>query len=262
MTQQQIQENIRFKQRCILNLDGVDFDTPIYRVYQRDRLLQALTLNRNTLVRPSLWDDPFENLVFRSGARLLDGTFVPLEAIRQQFYGQCWTLNQEETDALWRIYSPDKDGVRVTTTLRKLFDGFYNPYHDFAMISFYIGKILYDSEQNIKEFLENPDNLEMIFDTSGAGAVNTLLIKRIEFLHENEIRIIYRGHEQFDDLTKDIYQYDIDMNVLFEEFLIDPRMTSNDCITWTENFRAAGYLNPINQSRLYQLPNLNLRLNH
>lgn len=38
---------------------------------------------------------------------------------RSDFYGQCWTL-KSTSDAMWRIYSPKKDAVRVRTTIRKL----------------------------------------------------------------------------------------------------------------------------------------------
>ena len=262
MTAEEIQENLQFKDRCVLNLDGVKLDTPVYRVYPIDRLIQLLTDKKNTLVKPAMWDDPFENLVFQQTATMSTGETVSFDGIREKYYGQCWTLNQDESDALWRIYSPDKKGVRVKTTLRKLWDSFYNTNYKWAMISFFVGKINYETEQEIKIFFEAPENLDMIFDTSGTGSVQTLLIKRMEFQHENEIRLIYAGHSDTDNLAQRIYQYDIDPNDLLDELLFDPRFDNTTNPTMTALLRALGYAKTIDKSKLYQLPNFILRLNH
>lgn len=263
MTPEQIQENLAFKNRCILNFDNVAPETPVYRVYPIDRLVELFKDRKNTLVKPALWDDPFENLVFQQTALLRNGQRVCFSNVRERYYGQCWTLNTEETDALWRIYSPDKKGVRVKTTFQKLWDSYYNPNYLWAMIAFYIGKIQYETVAEIKAFLENPDNLEMIFDTSGAGSVQTLLIKRTEFKHENEIRLVYAANTETDDLTKKIYQYEIDPNDLIDELLFDPRFEEVDNFVNREaQMRAFGFTKTIDKSSLYQLPNFNLRLNH
>jgi hypothetical protein len=263
MTPQQIQENLQFKSRCILNFENIDPNTPVYRVYPIDRVLELFTQRKNTLVKPNLWDDPFENIVFQQTALLQNGQRVYFSNIRERYYGQCWTLSTDETDALWRIYSPDKKGVRVKTTFGKLWDSYYNPNYQWASIAFFIGKIQYETVNEIKTFLENPDNLEMIFDTSGAGSIQTLLIKRMEFQHENEIRLVYAANNETDDLTKKIYQYDIDPIDLIDELLFDPRFDDvDDFVSRQAEINAFGFTKTINKSTMYQLPNFNLRLNH
>jgi hypothetical protein len=213
-------------------------------------------------VKLQMWDDPFENLVFQQTATLTDGQTVHFDSIREKFYGQCWTLNTEETDALWRIYSPDKDGVRVKTTLRKLFDNFYDPNHKWAMISFYIGKIIYESSVEIQQFFENPSNLNMIFQTSGEGSVQTLLVKRLEFKHENEVRLIYSANDETDDTTSPIYQYRFNPNDILDELLFDPRFDDRLYETKKAKFSAQGFTKTIGKSTLYHVPDFNLRLNH
>lgn len=263
MTSQEIQENLNFKERCVLNLKGLDPDTPVYRVYPIDRLIELLRDKQNTLVKPALWDDPFENVVFQQTASLKSGQTVYFSNIRERYYGQCWTLNTDETDALWRIYSSDKKGVRVKTTFKKLWDSYYNPNYRWAMIAFYIGRISYETVKEIQTFFENPENLEMIFDTSGSGSVQTLLVKRKEFEHENEIRLIYAANTETDDLTKSIYQYYIEPNDLIDELLFDPRFDEVDDFSKRVNeIKQLGYNNLIDKSNLYQLPKFNLKLNH
>lgn len=263
LTQEEIDENLRFKPRCILNFDeNINWDSPIFRVYPIERLTQVFDDKKNTLVKPLMWDDPFENLVFQQTATLNDGQTVSFDSIREKFYGQCWTLNIEETDALWRIYSPNKDGVRVKTTLRKLFDNFYDPTNKWAMIAFYIGKIKYETSAEIQAFFEDPENLDMIFDTSGEGSVQTLLVKRTEFRHEDEVRIIFSADSETYDTSSRIYQYDFDPNTMLDELLFDPRFDETLYASKTAEFIAKGFTNTIDKSKLYHVPNFTLRLNH
>jgi hypothetical protein len=122
-------ENLHFKGRNIIDIDPSQLDTPIYRVFPKERLIQTMQASRNTLVKPRLWDDPFENFILKSVAAANTGMRIHFDTIRENFYGQCWTFNTDETDALWRIYSHAKDGFRVRTTIRKLFDQFYDADH-------------------------------------------------------------------------------------------------------------------------------------
>jgi hypothetical protein len=43
LSQEEIDENLLFKKRWVLNFDNIDWDTPIYRVYPIDRLTQLFT---------------------------------------------------------------------------------------------------------------------------------------------------------------------------------------------------------------------------
>lgn len=93
-----------------LYLNSKNLDKPIYRIVSASRFIQILTSKQLTLVNPQKWDDPFENSL--AVARV----YVSHEAVRflerTGVYGQCWTWH-EDTDAMWRIYSPNKDGVRL-----------------------------------------------------------------------------------------------------------------------------------------------------
>jgi hypothetical protein len=86
----------------ILNID-------LYRTFGIERLFQLLTEKKLTLLEPSKWDDPYEralqNLVTGQNQQIKPGVF-----------GLCWTL-QGRSDAFWRIYSPNKLGVRISTTV-------------------------------------------------------------------------------------------------------------------------------------------------
>lgn len=63
----------------------------IYRIISIERLIETFASRNNTLVKPRLWDDPFENFILRCRIRLPDGAFATF-GFQDQFFGQCWTL--------------------------------------------------------------------------------------------------------------------------------------------------------------------------
>lgn len=89
-----------------------------------------------------LWDDPFENFILQGRGRTSNGRTVSF-GMRESLFGQCWTLNWE-SDAMWRIYSPDKNGVKIRTTIKKLFESIYNAIPTGKRnVSCFIGKVEY-----------------------------------------------------------------------------------------------------------------------
>jgi hypothetical protein len=107
-----------------LNLKENEPDKHIYRIISLERLLELFATERNTLVKPEKWEDTFENFILKSKVRLLSGEVIKYN-IHNRIYGQCWT-SQTASDAMWRIYSPNKDGVRIRTTIRKLLKSHYD----------------------------------------------------------------------------------------------------------------------------------------
>ena len=130
----------------LINLTEPDLDIKIYRIFEYKWLKEMFEEKKMALVKPKEWDDPFENFILRSG-----GTNDKNESFTinfwDDFFGLCWTLTPE-SDAMWRIYSPKheyskiedkviakREGVKVETTIRKLFTSFYSTGGEFASIS-------------------------------------------------------------------------------------------------------------------------------
>jgi hypothetical protein len=100
-----------------------DIDAPIYRIFSKLRFLALARTSQNGLVNPSKWDDPFENFFLRSEISGARGERISMNSLERDWYGQCWTYNND-TDAMWRIYSSRKDGIKIKTTVRKIFESF------------------------------------------------------------------------------------------------------------------------------------------
>lgn len=232
--------------RQFINLKPVEFDLSIYRIVSCERFLQMLRARENALVKPRLWDDPFENFILSGIAVTADGKRAQLP-FRDQLYGQCWSLHRE-TDLMWRGYSPGKDAVKLRTTIRNLYYSLCKRAGRYRDVSCFIGKVRYFTKNRIADVLSRVN----IVDPSGVAIAATLLVKRWAFRPEREIRLIYWNHGRY--VSKRVFRYEIDPNALFEEAVLDPRMKDTEAEHWKRQFRAAGFSRGIIQSGLYRPP--------
>jgi len=240
----------------LIFLTEEDLDKPVYRIFSFERLREIFDEKILTLVKPKKWDDPFENFILKAEGQMNDGRPFGFDA-RHHFYGQCLSLTKE-SDAMWRIYSPEKDGVKVKSTIRKLFTPFFNvggQHHkangDLFNLSCFMGKVNYKSTKFLLNMLNDKVRMtSKVFDQSGWGQASTFLFKRWAFRHEHEVRLLYYNHG---DISSDFYKFPISPNEIFDEIVFDPRMkkviyhdNKSQLVSW-------GYQHKIIQSGLYKL---------
>ena len=164
------------------NIKEKELDKHIYRIISVERLIELFSTNRNTLVKPREWDDPYENFILSSKIKLTSGKVVEYN-YHNRFYGQCWTLNRA-SDAMWRIYSPNGNGVRIRTTIRKMAESIYSIQPKMPEVKFCLGKVDYLSKNKLYGVANTT------FDDSGVAVDNlfySLLVKRKAFKHEDSI---------------------------------------------------------------------------
>jgi hypothetical protein len=201
-----------------INIDLSVKDQFIYRIISLDGMFELFSTKKNVLVSPKKWDDPFENFILKSKAKLPNGEIVDF-GFRDDWFGQCWTRHKA-SDAMWRIYSPNSKGVRIRTTIPKLAQSLAGQLGKWQRIQCFLGKVKYLNSSNMMNFANtifkgknNPEAYEL---------AQTLLIKRPAFKHENEVRLLY--FEKNSGNTRDIYKYDIDPHKLIDQIMIDPRV--------------------------------------
>ena len=168
-----------------LNLKRLRSDTHIYRVFPKKRLFDLFDSGTNVLVRPSMWEDPFENFMLQAPVRTGSGDNASF-SFHDDFYGQCWTL-LKASDAMWRIYSQDKTGVRVRTTIEKLARGLSHTLGNWAHAQSFIGRVEYLSEPDLRGFSQTAFEHGL----TPAALAQSLLVKRMAFKHEREVRLLY-----------------------------------------------------------------------
>jgi hypothetical protein len=238
----------------------VDPDQPIFRVYRKKWFLPILEEQQDALRNPSTWEDPFENFFMKARvvAENAEGRteYGDLETLARDWYGQCWTKNCN-TDAMWRIYSPCKDGIQVKTTVRKLFENLKTkvPPSTTPQEQFFIGGVEYLTKDPIKEMMGTVTFAEMTQDFA-----NLLCIKRDAFEHEAEVRILFQDIENPRRGLNATLRYSLNANDIFEQIVLDPRLDVKSAQRLRRELCDAGCTIPICRSDLYEPPEFTIRL--
>lgn len=256
-----------------VNFNEFDLETRIYRIISVERLFELFDKNENTLVSPSLWEDPFENFLSKVKIKV-DGKSIFLN---QRKWGQCWTTRIRETDAMWRIYSPLKDGVKIQTTVKKLVDSFLNSSQVISLIketkewNETINPDSGEPEVGIKLFcgkikylpvakLINSNFLRSVIDDDNN---DILFIKRMEFDHEKELRIVFEHYDpklSWNGIEDSIFTYNFNFNDIVDSVVFDPRMPKSLFQAYGKYLSDKGFSGQIKQSGLYSLPKFNFNL--
>ena len=254
---------------------NINRNKPIYRFYPIHRFIEIMVDKVLVFPSVSIWEDPAEGDVFRclrKWEREL-GINWDLNTTCLGWYGNCWTTNQE-SDALWRIYSPDKFGVKVkvmpdeidkilsdtsnfikTNTklrnnilkMRNTIRYKYQSEIDSEMkdiVSF--RNYIYKAESNKQKAQAN--NIEPITKNNARAAIfYGLTEKRKAFKHEEEFRIVIMMEDVGNVLKINIP----DINQLFLEVIFDPRSSDEYYDSYKKVINKLGFNNKIERSSLY-----------
>lgn len=201
----------------------VNPNRPIYRIIPLFHFIKNFKRKKSSLSKPKVWDDPNENYLLNNLFNINGEIAEFSDDIRDSIFGQCWSL-EAESDALWRIYSPRKNGIRLKTTPKKLLKELAkNKNINSPELKCFIGKIKYEKNDNLipalKDNLLNDDSV--LFRTDGSGLAKSLLYKMDCFKYEKEIRLIYCGCKN--DKNNRFY-FDINPNELYDSLCFDPRL--------------------------------------
>jgi len=238
----------------LINIDDLHLDTPIYRIISYDYFIEALLHSELTLVKPHLWDDPFEEFLAKQDFRGPNDENYTMKYFANDFFGQCWSLDYE-SDFMWRVYSMNYRGLKIKSTIKSVIGELKKEITEGDLLK--IGKVKYWDDQKIKMYFEDSSFLGNLLVN---GFYHSLLIKKESFKHENEIRIIY--YSQKEGVKKeDILKIKINTNNLFHEIALHPRLPKPLRSGIEKTIRKLGYKNEIIYSNLYSVPELNIKFN-
>lgn len=135
------------------------------------------------------------------------------KSLKENTYLNCWSLNEAESYALWKIYlSGSNNGIAIKSTISKLIKSIENKNSfnlDFDSIN--LGKVNYG-------------------EISELNKTNVILTKRAFYDYEREIRLFIRTNNEFQDMStgeyiENIYQgfsLPIDVEVLIDSIVLSP----------------------------------------
>jgi hypothetical protein len=253
---------------------GIDTpDAPIYRIFPLWYFEETLRLRQLVLVPPQWWHDPFE--ILASQTMMEDEAYSQesLEPYLQHVFAQCWSMT-EESDTLLRAYSrvskdphfnrnicPREEGVRVKTSPRKLLSALQKWAAATTMpgVSCFIGSVKYMAREQVQQTLTN-----WIYrhgpHAVGRGRLRAelLLLKRLAFSHEAEVRIICVASR---DVPEESFpRIPIDPTELFDEVTFDPRLEPFEREERKAATKSLGYNGRFNDSELYHGTELIVKL--
>lgn len=230
----------------------------IHRIFGFDRFVDVLRNQQLGLVKPSVWDDPYENPLNRLISEESSGRKLSLPHFDKNLFAQCWSFSLE-SDALWRIYSPDMRGVLVTACAKKLLE-LASPHYNSPLEQVFLGKVQYHTQSELKQMLESHDFLRSVFRAPvySHGSPSVLLHKRDSFKHEEEVRLILSRH--ISGVSGDVALLNIPVSEVFLKVTLDPRLTNEQFERMRYLIGRAGYDGEIERSSLYATPELHLEI--
>lgn len=224
-------------------------DTRIYRIFPKSRFEQLYTESQNALVFPTMWEDTFENAILKAEIRTKSGEKGQF-SFHEDVYGQCWTL-ETASDAMWQVYSRDKNAVRLRTTVGKLFESLRVTQSNWADATCFIGRVEYQSEKRLRELGRtlfkdgiDPERIAL-----------SLLAKRNAYKHENEVRLIYIERKST-KYPNGVFKYSVNPKDIIDQVMVDGRVSYNEFIPLKRKIMALTGLDEsqVKRSLLYSPP--------
>lgn len=225
----------------------------MYKYIRLEYVLNMLETGKFRFDNIKKWEDVYENFVDKENVNLLNS--VKDNVLGSTLFGQSWTT-QEESDAMWRIYSNAGCVVRVMTVYPLLFHVMveWMTNHKDSSMTLNIDHVFYADENEINEWLlsNSPMNVWAFMELQEEG----VFIKRREFEHEKEVRAILRSDRKD---TREYIELDFNPHKVFREIVIDPRVCEDEFIRQRDKLVAWGYdISKIRKSTLYDFKKVTL----
>lgn len=214
---------------------------PVYRFIPVYRLFDILSRNELFFLRTSKWDDPFESYLFDKFVSDTNSEYYHLQkhvALKQKLFFLCCS-QVFETDHMWKIFTPDKNGVRIRMQLRDISSLGTKTHGDI-----YIGKVQYKLKKSIRNLIKE-------YKDPQKNIVNLLrlfFVKRTAYKTEKEIRVVlYKNIDTASDVASIPFH-----GHKIEEVMFDPRMDKAVFEKYKDHLKTIfQFPNKIFQSSLY-----------
>lgn len=212
--------------------------TRLYRIMDFTRVVQIFEKGELYFAKPSTWDDPYEQRI--------------KHAQDHAIFAQCWGRSPI-SDAMWRIYSQNGTGVRISTTLNKL----TNIMRDACKERNYLRRIKEVEYFSQKEIDVNAkkiaQDLRENFDIG--RAVDALYMKREAFSHETEWRAMFYTQKESREKEEKGISIKIDPHKFIDRILLDPRAPDELVKAFEFYFQEKlNFKGNVQRSSLYKMP--------
>lgn len=223
--------------------DNINENDSLYRYISLAQFLSLVENEELLLKKITLWEDTWEGLDKQIPRRKDDGGLeYPHTTLADSVVGQCWTY-EKDSDAMWRIYSPDKQGVMIETKAKNFF-------YIKGLRHAILARVKYFNNDN---FLEKIKEIENDKSYRFAG---TMILKRDAFKHENEVRLLvcmqsYMHDSDINAWNIETYGFKVNPFEFIESITFDPRADQWFVSTMKKYCNSKGFTCPVTKSKLY-----------
>lgn len=254
------------------NFIPLETNASIWRYLDLDKFVSLLETKSLFFCRSDKFSDPFEGSLPKREAEHqsieekayaeangfhIDSAFhniLSMQNFRQKLKSatiiNCWHINKNESDAMWRLYLKDNEGVAIQSTTQRIEKTIQKTADDICL-----SKVRYLDYDN--DVWYHPIHYPHL-------AVNLFiphLHKRIEFIHENEFRLFL----QIDDVINNSDYWEsqsinkgklipIDLEILIEKIYLPPTIDEKTAIKIEELSKSFGYNFQFERSSLSHKP--------
>ncbi|WP_319404788.1 DUF2971 domain-containing protein [uncultured Desulfosarcina sp.] len=200
-------------------LERPDLATPLWRYMSISKFLAMLVNSGIYMSRLDRLGDKYEgwvpNLSYKGGffKKHFEDRDQELRKIspkeRKCYYVSCWHSNEEQSDAMWKLYTNGNEGVAIRTTTKSLHNSLKDTPKKLAHY-----KVIYSNSDR------EP--------THGGSMLRACLTKRLPFEHEKETRIVWYNDKKTSNSRRNIsmktegFYVKCDLEILIEQVFIAP----------------------------------------
>jgi hypothetical protein len=225
----------------------------IYRILSVASLFEMFKNKTNLISSPENWEDQWEKLALKVGDPKKRDLFFKY---RKMIYAQSWS-EQYYSWAMWKLYSKNGFGARITVTKNNLFESLPKEVRDDYAPDGLLRETDYLTEK------EYPERIKEIFDSTpfNLGSLRQLyFIKRRAFEFEKEVRLIVPKRDKYKKLAEvhvkslKFISYKIDPCDLVEDILFDSSLNDSLLEIYQIALKKMGYKKRAEKSTIDKTP--------
>ena len=230
------------KLETLLVTNNINTNANLYRYMSLAQFISLVENQKLFLKKVKSWDDTWEAPDDQLPTIMDDGSKEYSESlIVKSTVGQCWTY-EKNSDAMWRIYSPDRQGIMIETEVKNFFE-------IDNLKRAVLAKVIYFNKSNyIEKRYEIANNKSYHY----AGE---MALKREAFKHENEVRLLVclQGYKEIDNWCDiPVVGFGINPSTFLKSITFDPRADDWFVDTMKKYCESKSLICPIEKSTLYE----------
>jgi hypothetical protein len=166
------------------------FHTPdnkliVWRYIDFTKFVDLILNQQLFFCRSDKFEDPFEGIFRLKDYSQTKSMFETQHLTKKYYFLNCWHINDNQSDAMWKIFLETKNGIAIKSTVGNIINCLKGTEEDIFISKVYyrdFDKVTFDDLMFEKQ--------NQLFDGRG-GSINQFNYKRTSFEHEKELRLYY-----------------------------------------------------------------------